>query len=164
MSSEFSLRLNSILPTWLGGKADQTSIDLGGGRLLPAEDVLESHFRRMSERTSALQSGTQDVTIEIAPNLNAAIRVVAPKLAPLTEIAEELSHKIGTVTPDTQFRTELHRALEEAHRQLAAQRAAQPQTRWFTSTLLWVAIAGISVALFALSAAALFLRKRTPTA
>lgn len=163
MSSEFSLRLNSILPTWLGGKTDQNGIDLGGGRLLPAEDVLESHFRRLAEQTAAFKAGTQDVQIEVAPNLSAAIRVVAPKLAPLTEIAEELSHKIGTVAPDTQFRSELHRALEEAHRQLAAQRAAQPESRWFTSTLLWVAIAGVSVALFALSIGAIFLRKRAPT-
>lgn len=164
MASEFSLRLNSILPAWLGGKPDQNGVDLGGGRLLPAEDVLESHFRRMAARNSALQDDTQEVRIEVAPNLSAAIRVVAPKLAPLAEIAEEISNKIGTVTPDSQFRTELHRALEEAHRQLAAQRAAQPQTRWFTSTLLWVAIAGISVTLFGLSIGALLLRRRTPAA
>ena len=163
MSSEFSLRFNSILPTWLGGKSDQRNVDLGGGRLLPAEDVLESHFRRLAERTAALQSGTQDVHIEVAPNLNAAIRVVAPKLAPLTEIAEELSYKISTVAPDMQFRSDLHRALEEAHRQLAEQRAAQPDSRWITSTLLWVAIAGVSVALFSLSVGALFLRRRTAT-
>ncbi len=164
MASEFSLRLNSILPAWLGGKPDQNGVDLGGGRLLPAEDVLESHFRRLAERSSMLQNGTQEVRIEVAPNLSAAIRVVAPKLAPLAEIAEELSTKIGTVTPDSQFRTDLHRALEEAHRQLAAQRAAQPEARWFTSTLLWVAIAGVSAALFALSVGAVLLRRRTPTA
>ena len=88
MFNGFTFR-SEWMPTWAGRKPAE-GIDLGGGRTLPAEDVLESHFRRMNEMRQG--AGTaQDVRIEVAPNIKAAIRVMAPKLAPLTEIAEELA-------------------------------------------------------------------------
>ena len=71
MFNGFTFR-SEWMPTWAGRKPAE-GIDLGGGRTLPAEDVLESHFRRMNEIRQG--SGTaQDVRIEVAPNIKAAIR------------------------------------------------------------------------------------------
>lgn len=139
MFNGFTFR-SEWMPTWAGRKPVQ-GIDLGGGRTLPPEEVLESHFRRLAQmQTQGAANHTQDVRIEVAPNIKAAIRVMAPKLAPLTEIAEELAVKINSVEPEPGFRSELHRALEEAHRQMAAQRAAQPESRWFQSPILWAGL------------------------
>jgi len=137
MFNGFTFRTEWLMP-WSNRKAGADGIDLGGGRTLPAEDVLESHFKRIAAMRNAPTA--QDVRIEVAPNIKAAIRVVAPKLAPLTEIAEELALKMNSVQPEPGFRSDLHRALEEAHRQMAAQRAAQPESRWFQSPILWAAV------------------------
>lgn len=145
MFNGFTFR-STWMPTWAGRKPAE-GIDLGGGRTLPAEDVLESHFRRLAQERHQPGVRAQDVRIEVAPNIKAAIRVMAPTLAPLTEIAEELALKINSVEPEPNFRSELHRALEEAHRQMAAQRAAQPQSRWFQSPVLWAGLVAATSAL-----------------
>lgn len=149
MFNGFTFRSNWLMP-WTGRKSVADGIDLGGGRTLPAEDVLESHFRRMAAIRN--QGNVEDVRIEVAPNIKAAIRVMAPKLAPLTDIAEELAVKINSVEPEPGFRSELHRALEEAHRQMAAQRAAEPESRWFQSPILWAGLVAATSALSVLLA------------
>ncbi len=94
-------------------------IDLGGGRLVPAEDLLEGHFRRMAHPVAAHTS--HDVNVQVSRDASAAIRVVAPTLAPLTQVAEELASRLTTVKPTPQFRADLQRALEaEMQRRLEA--------------------------------------------
>lgn len=102
-------------------------IDLGGGRTMPPEDVLEGHFRRMTNRGRACT-----VQVHVADDLYAAIVVLAPELAPLTGLAEDLAHAMPEVRPAPQFRQDLHQALERTHRQHSAQRVlgtrARPET------------------------------------
>lgn len=103
-------------------------IHLGNGQFLNAEDVLEGHFHRLSSTT---------VPIQVTPDLTAAITVLAPGLTPLTEIAEEVAHTVPLAQPTAQFRQDLHKALEQTHRQHTAQRilgtrppAKTAQTPW----------------------------------
>lgn len=110
------------LTGWLeqiGGRraAPPRGIDLGNGRTLKAEDVLEGHFRRMTTRQR-----THHVSVQVGDNLLAAIAVLAPDLAPLTLVAEEVAGALPHVQPADDFRLHLHEALERTHRQHAAQR------------------------------------------
>jgi hypothetical protein len=75
--------------------------------MLPPEDVLEGHFRRVQARPN---------------NLTAAIAVMAPALAPLAAVAEGVSVAVPPVQPAPEFRAHLQQALERTHRQHAAQR------------------------------------------
>lgn len=88
-------------------------IHLGDGKFLNAEDVLEGHFHRLSSTT---------VPIQVTRDLTAAITVLAPGLTPLTELAEEVAHTVPLARPTPQFRQDLHKALEQTHRQHTAQR------------------------------------------
>lgn len=88
-------------------------IHLGNGQFLNAEDVLDGHFHRLSSTTAAVQ---------VSPDLTAAIMVLAPGLTPLTELAEEVAHTVPLAQPTPQFRQDLHKALEQTHRQHKAQR------------------------------------------
>lgn len=97
--------------------APPPGIDLGNGRVLGAEDVLEGHFRRMAARPQ-----TCNVRVQVADNLAAAITVLAPDLAPLTQVAEQVAVAMPHVEPAPDFRLQLHQALERTHRQHAAQR------------------------------------------
>ncbi|MEM7533472.1 MAG: hypothetical protein AAF639_14915 [Chloroflexota bacterium] len=81
----------------------QFGIDMGNGRHLGAEDVLDGHFKRLSE-------------------LNPAINALAPGLTPLTNLAEDLADSVPNVQPTDQFRANLQQALQESHRQQSAQR------------------------------------------
>ncbi len=92
-------------------------IDLGNGRILGAEDVLEGHYRRLTTRPR-----THQVKVHVADNLAAAITVLAPDLTPLTLVAEEVANAVPRVQPAPDFRMHLHEALERTHRQHAAQR------------------------------------------
>ncbi|MCC6456730.1 MAG: hypothetical protein IT328_17380 [Caldilineaceae bacterium] len=94
-------------------------IDMGNGRVLGAEDVLEGHFQRVAARR---QPATRQVAVQVGDNLTVAIAVLAPDLAPLTEIAEQVSGAVPLVEPEARFREHLHQALERTHRQHAAQR------------------------------------------
>ncbi len=102
----------------------QTSgIDLGNGRMLDTEDVLDSHFRRIAAARQTPRPGQEHVVVQIeGDNMIAAITVLAPKLAPLTELAEVVADAMPAVHPAPQFRQHLHQALERTHRQHAAQR------------------------------------------
>jgi hypothetical protein len=128
-------------------RPQREAIDLGGGHRMAPEDVLESHFRRIHGPPIVLR--TQDVSVQVAPNFQSAIRVVAPTLAPLTQIAEELATRFPTVQPATDFRNELQRALEEAHRLKTEKRgipAGLPRfrrSRWVTATATTLAVLGL---------------------
>lgn len=111
-------------PTWLRldwrpwrTPCTPSGIDLGDGRTLGAEDVLEGHFRRLSARPR-----THKVEVQVNDNLIAKIMVLAPDLAPLTELAEEVADVVPPVHPAPEFRHHLHQALERTHRQHQAQR------------------------------------------
>ncbi len=153
---------------WFSRRPARRAIDLGGGRQAAPEDLLEGHFRRLAtEIASGLASGlaaqptlapsaprTQEVHVQVSPRFDTAIRVVAPALAPLAQIAEELAAKIPTVQPTAQFRTELHRALEEAHRRHQEAETGPPaRPAPVRSTLPWLvagALAGMGLAGIAL--------------
>lgn len=135
---------------WLFGEnLPQGEIDLGNGRVLGAEDVLESHYRRMTTTRQVTQSGkaTRQVPVQVGDNLTVAITVLAPELAPLTEVAAQVSGAVPLVEPERAFRENLHQALERTHRQHAAQRIlgtrptpqqkATPALRW------WMVLAGL---------------------
>ncbi len=137
------------------------AIDLGGGRHLPAEDLLEGHFRRLASTPAS-----QEIQVQVTPNLNAAMRVVAPQLAPLTQIAEEIATTFPSVRPTEEFRRDLQRALEMAHRQQHAQRTLGTQSapkdeasaRW----LWWLAVTA-AVLIVVLIGLGLRQRKRQPS-
>lgn len=142
-------RMRSLFGTNRPSRKPRNGIDLGGGHVVKPEDVLEGHFRRLAVASAPVATNsTQEVHVQVGGNLKAAIRVMAPSLAPLTQIAEELAGKFTTVSPTPQFRNELHRALEAAHRQQIAQRnlgthpAPRPEG---PPTWLWYTVAGAFV-------------------
>lgn len=107
-----------IIPEIRWPKREEQSapkLDMGQGEALPAEDVLDGHFRRLFRRHT--------VEVQTDDSLKSAITVLAPDLAPLTDLAEDLADAVPDVQPEEQFRQDLHRALELTHRQHTAQRA-----------------------------------------
>lgn len=143
MISPFSQQLRRIWQ-WRSPPA----IDLGGGRLVPAEDLLEGHFRRLEAEGRAHYSGAQpvraqQVSVEVRPALKSVIEVAAPTLAPLAQIAEQVAEKLPTLQPAAGFRDELHRALEEAHRH-RDEAPAEAAAGW--AALLAAALVGLGVA------------------
>lgn len=137
-------------------------VDLGGGRQVAVEDVLEGHFRRVAGagRTARAQRAGHEVQIQFGPNLTGAIRVMAPQLAPLAEVAEELATAFPSVRPAPEFRSELQRTLEAAHREhmaaraeVAAQRAAGGGRRISARTWLWALAPTLAIFLAAAAVA-----------
>lgn len=126
---------------WRPQALPQSGIDLGNGRVLPPEDVLEGHYRRMAQQRapSISSTSTRQVAVQVGDNLTVAITVLAPDLAPLTEIAEHVSDAVPLIEPTTQFREHLHQALERTHRQHAAARilGMRPAPRPQTALLHW---------------------------
>ena len=84
------------------------AIDLGNGHFLEAPDVLDSHFRRLMQEADSV-------------DLTEAIDSLAPPLAPLAHLANDLAHEIPRIQPDTVFRKELQQRLEAAHQQQATE-------------------------------------------
>jgi hypothetical protein len=123
-------------------------IDMGNGRVLGAEDVLEGHYRRVTARR---QPATRQVAVQVGDNLMAAIAVLAPDLAPLTELAEQVSGALPLVEPEPRFRENLHQALERTHRQYTAQRMLgtrpAPRPKPANSLGWWMVLAGIVAAI-----------------
>ena len=134
---------------WRRESLPQGGIDLGNGRTLGAEDVLEGHYRRLSSRRPVYTNppATRQVAVQVGDNLMVAIAVMAPDLVPLTQVAEQLSDAVPLVAPEREFREHLHQALERTHRQHAAQRmlGTRPQPRPKSSRQLqwWVVLAGV---------------------
>lgn len=113
-----------------------THIDLGNGRTMRTEDLLDGHARRLNgaSANAADQYGKS--------NLTTAVRVVAPQVAPLTDLAQTIAEKSTPAHPANKFRSDLQQALENTHRQQNVRRTLgiQPssrkeksvwQSRWF---------------------------------
>ncbi|MBX3012052.1 MAG: hypothetical protein KF832_11125 [Caldilineaceae bacterium] len=123
-------------------------VDLGDGRFVEPEDVLDSHFSRRLE--------TPHLTFHVEGDLNRALTALAPGLASLTELAEEVDQAVPRVQPAPQFRHDLHKALELTHRQHHAQRVLgtrvdkpEPQTPWGLIVLMMVLLTcAVSTTLF----------------
>ncbi len=96
-------------------------VDMGNGQVLGPEDVLDGHWSYLLAERSA--RGARTVTVQVPDNWSAAIQVMAPELAPLTELAQEVADALPAVHPAPQFRRDLYQALEQTHRQYSAQRA-----------------------------------------
>jgi hypothetical protein len=135
-------------------KSCWVGIDMGNGQTLLPEDVLEGHYMRLAARQRAVLpgvevgSGPQSVQIQVADSTIAAIQVLAPRLAPLTELAEDVAEALPPVRPAPHFRQTLHEALEQTHRQQSAQRLLGTRPVPQTGTpawLLWVAATTIVV-------------------
>jgi len=132
-------------PPWRKIGVDAPGIDLGNGRVLGAEDVLESHYRRVRARVVP-------AAVQVNDSLVAAIGVLAPNLAPLTAVAEQVANVVPPVAPEPEFRAHLHQALERTHRQHAAQRMlgtrpVAPRRRDHRGFWLLVLLAGIGLLL-----------------
>jgi hypothetical protein len=153
------LQRRAIPWPWQRTKSNR-DIDLGGGRFVPPEDLLEGHFRRIAQpappsRTPAQgQSAGHEVRVQVGADMSAAIRVVAPTLAPLTQVAEELAGRLISVKPTPQFRADLHRALEaELQRRLESDESSDtPPAAW-----TWAAAAFIT---FGIAGLVLWLLRR----
>ncbi len=123
-------------------------VDLGNGRFVGGEDILDSHFHNQLE--------TPRLTVHVEGDLNRALTALAPGLASLTELAEEVDQLVPRVQPTPQFRHDLHKALELTHRQHHAQRVLgtrveipDPQTPWgMISFILVVVISVVSVTFY----------------
>jgi hypothetical protein len=150
-----ALWLQSVNDLWRQETPPQGGIDLGNGRVMGAEDVLEGHYRRMTSHRQPFsgRAATHQVRVQVGDNLTAAITVLAPQLLPYTEVAEQVSDALPLVEPEEHFRQNLHQALERTHRQHAAQRVlgTRPVPRAKQSNPLgwWMVIAG-AIAAFVL--------------
>ena len=110
-------------------------VDLGNGNSVQAENILDSHF------TNRLD--TPRLTMHVEGDLNQALTALAPSLASLTELAEEVDQAVPRAQPTPQFRHDLQKALELTHKQHHAQRVLgtrvelpEPQTPWAMVALL----------------------------
>ena len=123
-------------------------LDLGGGRTLAPEDVLDGHSARL---IAGRQHSLRTVPVQVR-DLSAAINRMAPNLAPLADLAEEVAVAVPAVAPDSDFRRTLHEALERTHRQhsvqeaLGTRQAAEEQSSHLVVALLFTAAALCSVA------------------
>lgn len=131
-------------------QGESQPIDMGNGRLLSAEDVLEGHFHRLATRT---------VHVQVKPDLQAALTVLAPKLAPLTEVAAEVAQVLPPIQPAAQFRRDLHRALELTHRQQLAQRKLGTAPHQHSQQLWVYLLLAATVVVFCTSSLFLLRRK-----
>lgn len=128
-----------------GRKEWEKSIDMGGGRTVRPEDLLEGHFQRLAGR----RPGSEEVTIQVDAAGSTVLRVSAPSLAPLAEVAEELATRMTTVQPSAGFRDQLHRSLEEAHRRQMEERRLHPVVRHADYAWVWIGIAAGGLAILA---------------
>lgn len=115
-------------------------VDLGNGHIVKAEDLLDSHF---TNRVDAPR-----LTVHVEGDLNKALTALAPSLASLTELAEEVDQAVPRAQPTPQFRQDLQKALELTHRQHHAQRVLGTRVELPESQVPWSMIA-LMVVLFA---------------
>jgi hypothetical protein len=120
--------MSSALTNFWRRDRRRATIDMGHGRTLSVEDVLDGHFRRMTRDAMTRTVDARTVEIQVDDQLRAAITVLAPDLSPLAHLAEELADAVHDVRPEPRFRADLHRALEQTHRQHAAQRTLGTRT------------------------------------
>lgn len=115
-------------------------VDLGNGHSVKAEDLLDSHF---TNRIDAPR-----LTLHVEGDLNKALTALAPGLASLTELAEEVDQAVPRAQPTPQFRQDLQKALELTHKQHQAQRVLgtrvetpEAQTPWNMIALVMLVVA-----------------------
>lgn len=123
-------------------------IDMGDGRVLEAEDVLDTYSARLiSPRRGRT---TKTVAIQVDDNLVAAIEVLAPDLAKLTHLADEVAQAVPPVHPEAEFRQNLYEALDRTYRQQAARRALGTQEDRQPASMVGWWLAGGALALLCL--------------
>ncbi len=131
------LQWQKLLP-WVVAEEplESKGLDLGNGVVLKAEDVVDSHAKRLQTRNGSA-------------SLSPALRSLAPDLAPLTDLAQSVADQSPDARPADKFRSDLQRALETSHKQQTVRRTLgiQPaakvdppvwQSPWFVALLLGV--------------------------
>ncbi|MEZ4658566.1 MAG: hypothetical protein R2911_13425 [Caldilineaceae bacterium] len=110
-------------------------LDMGNGRTLSAEDVLDGHFQRLADQAVQTDADPTD-TAHPKPvrKLGPAIHKLSPDLALLTDLADNLADQTVQAHPAPQFRQNLHNALEKAHQEQAAKRVLGIQSEPLTDT------------------------------
>lgn len=122
-----------------------TAVDLGGGRMVSAEDIVDGHAQRLHKETR------HEADKSTSTNLTNAVRTVAPELAPLTDLAQKIADQSTKAQPDGKFRSDLQQALESTYRQqhvrrkLGLQLAAQKDPLWWQSPWLLGAVLVVMV-------------------
>jgi hypothetical protein len=109
--------------------ASVAPVDLGNGRSVQAEDLLDSHF---TNRIDAPR-----LTVHVEGDLNKALTALAPTLASLTELAEEVDQAVPRAQPTPQFRQDLQKALELTHKQHQAQRVLGTRVETPEAQMSW---------------------------
>ena len=134
-------------------------MDMGDGRILAAEDVLEGHSARLLANRHRFVPRT--LSVQVQDDLSAAITVMAPELAPLADIAEKVAVAVPAVEPAPAFRRNLYEALERTHRQIRNQESLGTRScadTGYRAAYGWLAL---SVALCVLSLVGwMFYRRR----
>ena len=145
-------KLRDLLHLNGGRDACQTGLDMGDGRTLTPEDILDGHVARLlaNRRRQAIRT---TVPVQVDDDLSAAITVMAPDLAPLADLAEEVAVAVPAVAPAPAFRQNLYDALERTHRQYRVQKAlgTRPSQRGgaHRTTGLWMLVGFVAIALTA---------------
>lgn len=120
---------------WSGWQRDSklfaTHIDLGNGKMVRSEDLLDGHANNL--RTIKLDHATEPKKRD----LTSAVRVVAPEIAPLTDLAYTIAEKSPQSQPKDKFRADLQHALESTHRQQKVRRTLGMQPPARKEPALW---------------------------
>jgi hypothetical protein len=74
--------MSSALTNFWRRDRRRATIDMGHGRTLSVEDVLDGHFRRMTRDAMTRTVDARTVEIQVDDQLRAAITVLAPDLSP----------------------------------------------------------------------------------
>lgn len=127
-------------------------VDLGNGRTVKAEDVLDSHF---TNRIDAPR-----LTVHVEGDLNKALTALAPGLASLTELAEEVDQAVPRAQPTPQFRQDLQKALELTHKQHHAQRVLGTRVETPEPPMPWSMISLVVLLVACTISLTLYLMKR----
>lgn len=110
------MRLVALLPWLRNDSPANDGLDMGEGRRLAPEDVLDGHSTRLIANRQQPQARTT-VPVQVKDGVSVAITVLAPELAPLATLAEQVAFAVPAVSPEPIFRRNLYEALERTHRQ-----------------------------------------------
>lgn len=98
-------------------------VDFGNGHQVSAVDLLDGHFHQLTAQSDNINPTTTPlVVVQSASDRHAKIKIVAPTLTPLTDLAEAVADVVPEAHPTPDFRSTLNKALTETHRQHRAQR------------------------------------------
>ena len=132
--------------------APVTPVDLGNGCSVKAEDLLDSHF---TNRIDAPR-----LTVHVEGELNKALTALAPGLASLTELAEEVDQAVPRAQPTPQFRQDLQKALELTHKQHHAQRVLGTRVETPEAQIPWSMLSLVVLLVACTISLTLYLLKR----